>query len=161
MMIELLLTAAAMIPPPVPDLDDRTRILFHARQGLDALLTGDEAAARALFHPDARFDVLNERPGREGTTERRTLDQVIAGLKGNDKYQEPFGIPTVMQNGRYAQVWVPYSFWVNGNKTHCGIDNITMVSAKPGEWTITAFGFTMMPTDQCDALAAPTEAEPR
>lgn len=159
MMIELLL-AAAMVPPP-PEGDDRTAIIAHVRSALDALLTGDEAAARAAFHPDARFDVVNERPGREGQTERRTLNQMLTALNTKEKFHEPFGIPTVLQNGRFAQVWVPYSFWRNGIKSHCGIDNVTLVASKPGEWKITTFGFTMVPTDQCDALGAPSVPEPK
>ena len=157
MMIELLL-AAAIVPPP-PEGDDRTAIIAHVRSALDALLAGDEAVARAAFHPDARFDVVNERQGREGTTDRRTLDQMLGALKGNATYREPFGIPTVLQHGRYAQMWVPYSFWVDGKKSHCGIDNITLVASPAGAWKITAFGFTMVPTGQCDALAAPRVPE--
>ena len=32
-------------------------------------------------------------------------DQMLGALKGNATYREPFGIPTVLQHGRYAQMW--------------------------------------------------------
>jgi len=104
---------------------------------------------------------VNGGPGGEGTGDRGTLDQRLAGLKGKATYREPFGIPTILQHGRYAQMWVPYSFWADGTKTHCGIDNITLVRSPAGEWKITAFGFTMVPTTQCDALGAPSVPEPK
>ncbi|MEQ7874547.1 hypothetical protein ABDK56_11140 [Sphingomonas sp. ASV193] len=154
-MILLAAAAAMLVPPPLPG-DDRTQIIYAVRHTLDALLAGDEKTAREGFDPDARFDIVDM---RSGMTQRRTLDQMVAHLKTKSKYQEPFAIPNVLQNGRYAQVWVPYSFWIDGRKSHCGIDNATLVEGKDG-WRITSFGFTMVALDQCDALGAPTVADP-
>lgn len=153
-MLELL-AAAAMTPPPVAG-DDRTAILYTVRSTLDGLLAGKDV--RANFVPEAIFATVDARKG-EPRAEVRTLDQMLARDWKGAIYREPFGIPTVLQDGALAQVWVPYSFWVNGKKTHCGMDNVTLVRIG-NRWLIAQFGFSMNPVSACDRLAAPARAEP-
>ncbi|MCJ8190357.1 nuclear transport factor 2 family protein [Sphingomicrobium aestuariivivum] len=151
-----LLVAAISVPPPPPG-DDRSAILATVTEVLDALMVGDAETARAHFAPEAIFPIVDAR-GAETRVVTLDLDAVL-GFEREGLHQEPLGIPTVFQDGALAQVWVPYSFWVDGVKQHCGIDNATLVE-QDGEWKITQMAFTMNSLDTCDALGAPTVANP-
>ncbi|MCJ7421912.1 hypothetical protein [Sphingomicrobium astaxanthinifaciens] len=153
----LSLLAAAMAVPPPPPGDDRSAILATVTEVLDALMVGDAETARAHFAPEAIFPVVDAR-GAETRVRLLDLDQVL-NFEREGLHQEPLGIPTVLQDGALAQMWVPYSFWIDGVKQHCGIDNATLVQ-QDGEWKITQMAFTMTSLDRCDELGAPTLADP-
>lgn len=150
MAVLISLAAAAMAAPPLPG-DDRTAILYTIRAALDDLLEGKDA--RRWFAPEATFPVVDTRTA-EPKIEVRSLEQMLGRDWKSAKFREPFGVPTVLQDGPYAQVWVPYSFWIDGRKSHCGTDNVTL-TRRGGTWTIVQFGFTMNPPSTCKALAAP------
>lgn len=154
-MLTLFAALALAAPPPEPG-DDRTAILYTVRSTLDGMLAGQDMRDR--FVPEATFPIVDARNGAP-RFEVRSLDQMLARDWKAAAYREPFGIPTVLQDGGYAQVWVPYSFWVDGKKTHCGVDNLTLVR-RDGQWLIVQFGFTMDPPSACERLAAPAAAEP-
>lgn len=153
----LSLLAAHLLVPPPPEGDDRTAILYTVRSTLDALLAGE--SPREAFLPEATFPTLDARGEGEATAEVRSLDAMMAMEWTDATYREPFGIPTVLQHGGFAQVWVPYSFWIDGEKVHCGTDNVTLVRVGSA-WKIAQFGFTMTPLSSCEALGAPTVADP-
>ncbi len=61
-------------------------------------------------------------------------------------------------SGNLAQVWGPYTFWVEGEITHCGINSLSLVKTD-GEWKVGNTSFTMVPPDQCADIDAPGRPE--
>ena len=40
---------------------------------------------------------------------------------------ERYWSPTVLVRGHIAVVWTPYEFWLDGKRSHCGIDTFDLV----------------------------------
>jgi len=62
---------------------------------------------------------------------------------------ERFWEPRVMVHDRLAAVWAPYDFHVDGNFSHCGVNNFSLLRTDDG-WTITGVVFSME-VDSCEA----------
>lgn len=156
-MLAIALAAAAALPPP-PSGDERTEILAAANALLRALDQGTAAELEALVDPAGRIVVVNRSKSSE-TIRTLPMRQFIAELPGNkDRLAERIGAPTLLQRGGLAQVWAPYTFWVNGKVSHCGIDNFTLVR-RDGRWIVSDLSYTREAVSECAALGAPTEPE--
>lgn len=112
----------------------------------------DPQALTALFSQgeDAIFyAVLGD-----GQVIHETLAEYNANLvKATKQYREHAWTPTIEVRGKIASYWAPYEFLVDGNTTHCGIDNFLLVKTDNG-WQITAANFTVEP-DACSELNRP------
>lgn len=113
------------------------------RQLLDGWREANSAKAKATWAPQFRlFTLRKDGKGRrldEDTPER--LSKSMAGLKRGewdirlDKavvHQDATGIATV---------WAPYTFYMSGKKSHCGIESFTLYRLNQG-WKIVQFADT-------------------
>lgn len=62
---------------------------------------------------------------------------------------ERFWDPTVLLHDRMAVVWTPYDLFIDGEFSHCGIDNFSLLKTEEG-WKITGIVFSME-ADNCVA----------
>lgn len=154
----MLLTAvffASAIAAQPPQADNDHDAIFHAtRAALDALVAGDRDVAGAWLTENAQMIVVDAREDGDPKIRIRTFTAMLDHMDPMPEQREPLGKPLILQDGALAQVWVPYSFWSEGEKQHCGSDNFTLVRHTAG-WRIASLSFTMVPLDRCDALAAP------
>jgi len=60
-----------------------------------------------------------------------------AGAARTDKWEERFTVETVQSDGAMAVAWVPYSFYLNDEFLHCGVNSFTLLKRKEG-WHILA-----------------------
>ncbi len=154
----MIFLAAAMLTPPPPPGDDRSDFLYSINRVLGALSGNDPSAFAQLIDRDGRLIRVDLRPngGRRVSSLREFSDKPPTVADG---YVERIGIPTVQQRGPMAEVWAPYSFWIKGKRSHCGIDQFSMERGADGTWRIVSLRYTVEEVDTCDALAAP--AAPR
>ena len=154
----LTLLASAMLVPPPPMGDDRTAFLSSVNRFLGALNGNDPAAFAQLLDPDGRLIRIDLRAGggRRVSTLRQFIDKPPTAADG---FVERIGIPSVHQRGPMAEVWAPYSFWINGKRSHCGIDQFSMEKTADGTWKVVALRYTVEAIGDCDALAAPAETK--
>jgi hypothetical protein len=154
----LTLLAAAMLVPPPPMGDDRTAFLSSINRFLGALDGNDPAAFAQLLDRDGRLIRIDLRPdgGRRVSTLGQFIDKPPTVADG---FVERIGIPTVQQRGPMAEVWAPYSFWIKGKRSHCGIDQFSMEKGADGTWKVVSLRYTIEAVANCDALAAPTNAK--
>ncbi|QNM83185.1 hypothetical protein H8M03_02175 [Sphingomonas sabuli] len=153
-----LLAAAMLVPPPVAG-DDRTAILASVNSLIDALATSDGEAVDALLESEGTFvrvDLTNPAAASQRVTSfadiRKDTNKDVAVMS------EKLGIPTLMQRGPIAYVWVPYGFFTGGKLSHCGIDAFTLVN-RDDRWRVAGLVYTVEATSTCAALAAPTTPE--
>lgn len=62
------------------------------------------------------------------------LGMVASNAKAN-KWKEELSDYKVEIDGNLAHVWTPYSFYINGQLSHCGANSITLVETNEG-WKI-------------------------
>jgi len=60
----------------------------------------------------------------------------------------------VSVDGSMAHVWGPYSFWVEGEISHCGVNSLSFVKTDNG-WRVGNTSFTMVAPSECEAIGAP------
>jgi hypothetical protein len=53
--------------------------------------------------------------------------------------------PVVHLQGPIATLWAPYDFYIDGQRSHCGIDTVTLLRAAQG-WQIAALVYTVQRT---------------
>jgi len=58
-----------------------------------------------------------------------------------------------------AVVWTPYEFWLDGKRSHCGIDTFNLVKVD-GNWRVANAMWTIEP-EGCASLDPPAPAEMR
>lgn len=153
-MLTMLMVAAAAtaVPAPAPG-DDRTAILAVVNRML-ALVGGAEGAKfTGVVDPEGRMVVVDT---KNGTTKHieRPMRSLIEMVPSPIKNAERIGAATVLQRGDLAQVWAPYTFWVDGAVSHFGIDNFTLVK-RQDKWIVTDLSYTKEPVSACAALGAP------
>ena len=70
---------------------------------------------------------------------------------------ERYWDPEIMLYGRLATVWTPYDFHNNGQFSHCGVNNFSMLNTDNG-WVITGVVFSIE-TENCpESPLGPPEA---
>ena len=74
--------------------------------------------------------------------------------KGTRMVDEVMRYDSVLVDGDMAQVWGPYSFWVDYELTHCGINSLSMVKTETG-WKVANTTFTMEQPSECERLGVP------
>ncbi|UJH91250.1 nuclear transport factor 2 family protein [Antarcticibacterium sp. 1MA-6-2] len=104
----------------------------------DAFHQQDSVALRNLVHPSIKMQSIGK--GREGKTKVSTSSygdflKSIAGIPSTTKFEEMLHSFKVQIDGPLAQVITPYSFVVNGQLSHCGVNSFTMVK-EVDEWKI-------------------------
>ncbi len=150
-------SSAAAVPPPVEG-DDRTAILAAVNALFDRLgATGAELSE--FVAPEGVIFIHNEmEPENPKLIIRPNTILTDKTEASGATLQERMGIPTVLQHGDMAHVWAPYAFWMNGEKTHCGIDSLSL-SRTEGAWRVTNMTYTVEPLESCADLGAPENPE--
>lgn len=129
--------AAAATAP----LDAREREVIDVVERLFAAMrAGDSAAARALFEPGTRLRTVANRQGVLTISEDSLgMFMRAIGTPHAQVYDERTANERVLIDGPYAVAWVDYTFYLGGQKSHCGVDSFQMVR-RPAGWRI--FGLT-------------------
>jgi hypothetical protein len=102
----------------------------------DGMRTGDSAAVRAAFAPDARLMTAFERDGVP-TLRAGSLEQFIAlvGSPHDDIWDERIWGTDVRIDGLLATVWTNYAFYLGEKFSHCGVDAFQLFHGAAG-WQI-------------------------
>lgn len=59
----------------------------------------------------------------------------MVGSHGTDRYDERIRFETIHAEKSLASVWTPYSFYINGKRSHCGTNSFQVVKTAEG-WKI-------------------------
>lgn len=113
--------------------DEEAAVVAAAERLFEAMRTNDGALARSVFHPTARLgrateDGISFNPA-DGFIER-------IGTPKDQVWDEPIWDWTVQVDGRLAQMWTKYAFYLDETFSHCGVDAIEFYRSESG-WQIT------------------------
>jgi len=104
---------------------------------------GNAAKAKATWAPQFRLLTLRQ----DGSGKRldedtpEHLSKSMAALKPGD-WDVRLGKPVLQRDATgIATVWAPYTFYMKGKKSHCGVENFTLYRLNGG-WKIVQFADT-------------------
>ena len=113
----------------------------------DAMAAHDSAAASAVTVPEGRVFALRATGEPGASTSLAQFAERLPTIKG--KILERMWKPEVRIDGNLATLWAPYDFYRDGQRTHCGIDAVTLVKTAGG-WKISGIQYTVV-TEGCPA----------
>jgi len=149
------LAALLLAAPLRAQAPDSAAIVGVVQRLFDAMAQRDTAALRALLVPGSRF--VSIRGDTTVATPRVQGDSAFMRsiVRGSERLLERFWTPVVHQHGPIATVWAPYDFYLNGQRSHCGVDAFSLVRDATG-WRIASILYTVERTG-CPAspLGAP------
>lgn len=65
-----------------------------------------------------------------------TFLKSIASIPSTTRFKEELHSYKIQHDDRIAQVWTPYSFYVNDSLSHCGVNAFTLYKDESGHWKI-------------------------
>jgi hypothetical protein len=113
------------------------------RQLLDGWREADSVKAKATWAPQFRLFTLRKdgKGKRLDEDTQANLSKSMAGLKPG-AWDIRLGKAAVQQDATgIATVWAPYTFYMSGKKSHCGIESFTLYRLNQG-WKIVQFADT-------------------
>lgn len=113
----------------------------------------DSTALKNLAHPAVIMHSIGS--NREGVVQVSTNQygefiNRITGIPSTTKFEEVIHSYDVKINGPLATVLTPYSFMVDGNLSHCGVNSFTM--AKESETWLIVHIIDTRGNENCDNL---------
>ena len=114
----------------------------QVRKTVEAFFQGfhnrDSVQMRSVFHPEAVVQTIGKNRSGETTLKTEELEKVIqsiASIPDTLDFKEVLHAFHIQIDGEMANVWTPYSFYINGNLSHCGVNNFQLVNLNQ-EWKV-------------------------
>lgn len=113
--------------------DEEAAVVAAVESLFEAMRTSDSTLARSVFHSSARLGRATE----EGI-EFNGVDGFIGaiGRPKTEIWDEPIWDWSVEVEGRLAQMWTKYAFYLGDTFSHCGVDALELYKSPTG-WQIT------------------------
>ena len=112
---------------------------------------GCAETVRAVLAADARFVVLRN----EGKIQAQSVEPWVKAIASSDgKWDEQIYDVEVRVDDRMAAAWVPYTFYLDGAVSHCGVNSIELLRDQEG-WKITQLSDTRRDPSHCNGCPDP------
>jgi hypothetical protein len=127
-------------------------VLAVVQRVFDGMRTADSAMVRSHFSTGARFALVAVRD-TPATIRYQPVDGWINAIANSARrWDEQIYDVQVRVDGNIAQVWAPYTFYLDGKVRHCGVDAIELLRDSQG-WKITQLSDTQRREGCRDPLA--------
>jgi hypothetical protein len=130
---------------------DETGALAAVRQIFDGMRRADPEMVRAVFAADARFAMVDAEESPATVSVQSVQGWLDAMGESEGAWDEQIYDVQVAVDGNMASVWAPYTFYLDGAISHCGVDSIEMLHDGAG-WRVTQISDTRRQTDCPDPL---------
>jgi hypothetical protein len=101
----------------------------------DAFHQKDTNSLRTLLHSSVVIKTVTQNASNETeVVEESVLDmlQAIASIPDEMEFEEKLHAFKIESDGILAHIWTPYSFYVNQNLSHSGVNSFTLVNTHTG-----------------------------
>ena len=142
--LKIAVLVALLMPAvsPADEARDREDVIATVQAFFDALTARDVERMRALMTPDGMIFGYREADGETLITRIPHADY-LASLGSREGIPvERFWDPEVMVYGRLATIWTPYDFYNDGEYSHCGVNNFSMLKTDE-RWIIAGVVFSI------------------
>ena len=141
----LMLAVALWAVPAAARADDQADVRAAVDQWLAAINSNDADGLAARQLPQGMtFRQLHTPDGSLKLSSRSNAEWVERARGETQKFHEQYWQPTILVHGGIATFWAPYSFDVNGKRSHCGVDVFDLVKVD-GRWLIANAMWTVEP----------------
>jgi hypothetical protein len=137
--------AAQAAPAPA---DDRREVMAVVDRVFEAINTNDAEALRLLSIPEGMNISLRYQP--DGSAKLRTVsnsEDAANTAAEKRRFTEKYWNPILLIHNGIAVFWAPYSFDIDGQRSHCGVDQFDFIKVD-GEWKLASSMWTVEP-DGC------------
>ncbi len=113
--------------------DDAMKVVEALFEGMRL---GDSTMVRSVFTKDARWMTILEKDGQP-ILRTGSVDGFVkaVGTPHEKAWNEPIWDYEVQINGKLAQIWTKYAFYLGENFSHCGVDAFQLFNGNNG-WKI-------------------------
>ena len=143
--VELLVLCAVLLIPHAAAAQTPRDSVLAVIDAFTAAMTARDTAALSATQLSDGISYALEPQGDSVARHRSEFGAFVRYLATtSDTLVERIRDPEVRVHGAVATVWAPYDFHVNGRRTHCGIDAVTLVRTSSG-WKIALWAYTVEP----------------
>ena len=121
------------------------KVMAAIQQVFDGMRAADPARVAAVFAESARFAVVRSRDGLPEISTQSVAEWVGAIGESGGKWDEQ------VYDENVASAWVPYTFYLEGLISHCGVNSIELL-LNGENWEITQLSDTRRSEDCPDPL---------
>jgi hypothetical protein len=132
---------------------DEAGAMAAVEQMFEGMRTADPEMVRSVFAEDARFAVLAEADGRQSVRGQAVDGWIQAIGDSEGRWDEQIYDLDVRVDGTMASIWAPYTFYLDGAISHCGINSIELLHDGEG-WKVTQISDTRRREDCPDPLGS-------
>jgi len=129
--------AGASAGAQAPDADVRAAI----ERLFEGMRTADSVMVRSVLAPTARFAMLDARATPVAIVARPVDGWVTAIGNSSRRWDERLYDVQIRVDGNLAQAWTPYTFYLDKQVRHCGVNAIELLK-DAGGWKITQISDT-------------------
>ena len=100
--------------------------------------TQDSLLMKSVVADEIRLQSIEKKRDGEPLLHQETFSKflkAIVGIPEGKEIREELHSFSIQVDGDMASVWTPYSFYFDGNFSHCGINNFLLIKNK-GQWKI-------------------------
>lgn len=118
---------------------DTVRVRAIVDQLFTGMRTGDSSLVSQSFTTDATLQSVSMAPDGKVRVEKATIAGFVmaVGTPHQEVWDERIHDLTIQVDGLMATVWAPYTFYLGGKFSHCGVNAFTLLKTKNG-WKIAA-----------------------
>ncbi len=135
------LITLSLTPAAAAQTDDEASVLVAIKTMFDGLAARDTALMSSVLDPTTRLVQTSTRDG-EPSYRSVGMDRFLGGIGGDGpSIREDFFNPQIVIHDNLATVWVDYTFYIDGEVSHCGEDTFQLARRATG-WIIVALADT-------------------
>lgn len=132
--------------------DDEKAVLATVNRLFEGMRMADSGIVRSTFAPGARFASVNSQ-ATPAAIKYDAIDGWLSGVATSAKrWDEQIYDVQVKVDGNIAQVWAPYTFYLDKAVRHCGINALELLRDGAG-WKVTQLSDTRRREGCRDVLA--------
>jgi len=139
--LALAVVVVTLAAPTLRAQDAERDVLAVVNRMFEGMRTADSGMVRSTMAAGIRFVSVNAR-NQPAAIEFETVDGWLQGIaKSNRRWDEQIYDVQVRVDDNMAQVWAPYTFYLDRKLSHCGVDAVDLSKDASG-WKITQLADT-------------------
>lgn len=131
---------------------DEQAVLATVQKMFDGMRAADSGTVRSVFAPGARFASVDPRATPPAVRYDSVGGWIGAIATSARRWDEQIYDVQVRVDGNIAQVWAPYTFYLDKQVRHCGVNAIDLLRDGSG-WKVTQLADTRKREGCRDPLA--------
>ena len=141
----LAIAVSLIATPALAQADERAEVMVAVDRVFAAINSNDAEAYKQMMVPEGVNISLRYQPdGSARIRAKSNLQEIAESATEKRKFTEKYWNPTLLVHNGIAMFWAPYSFDIDGKRSHCGVDQFDFVKLD-GQWKLASSMWTVEP----------------